>query len=70
MKKKRLAIYTGTGCKACEHAILDLHYQVNPLTRGADLVFWPYLLGSTWEALEKGEGCDLAIFAGAHPHRG
>lgn len=65
MKKKRLAIYTGTGCKACEHAILDLHYQVNPLTRGADLCFWPYLLGSTWNELEKAERCDVAIYAGA-----
>ncbi len=62
MSKKKLAIYTATGCRGCEHAILDLHYQVNPLTRGADLCFWPYLLGSKWEELPE---ADVAIFAGA-----
>jgi F420-non-reducing hydrogenase small subunit len=62
LSKKKLAIYTGTGCRGCEHAILDLHYQVNPLTRGADLCFWPYLLGSKWEELQE---ADVAIFAGA-----
>ncbi len=62
MSKKKLAIYTATGCRGCEHAILDLHYQVNPLTRGADLCFWPYLLGSKWEELQE---ADIAIFAGA-----
>jgi F420-non-reducing hydrogenase small subunit len=62
LSKKKLAIYTATGCRGCEHAILDLHYQVNPLTRGADLCFWPYLLGSKWEEMQE---ADVAIFAGA-----
>ena len=65
MSKKKIAIYTGTGCRACEHALLDLNYQVNPLTRGADLCFWPYVLGSKWEDLKDADQLDVAIYAGA-----
>jgi F420-non-reducing hydrogenase small subunit len=64
LSKKKIAIYTGTGCRGCEHALLDLNYQVNPLTRAADLCFWPYVLGSRWEDLKEGEQLDVAIYAG------
>jgi F420-non-reducing hydrogenase small subunit len=63
-KKKRLAVYTATGCRACEQAILDLNYEVNELSRFAEFVFWPYLLGSPWESLEEGK-VDVTFFAGA-----
>jgi F420-non-reducing hydrogenase small subunit len=63
-QKKKLAVYTATGCRACEQAILDLNYEVNDLARFAEPVFWPYLLGTPWEALEEGE-VDVALFAGA-----
>lgn len=63
-KKKRLAVYTATGCRACEQAILDLNYEVNDLARFAELLFWPYVLGTPWEALEEG-AVDVALFAGA-----
>lgn len=63
-KKRKLAVYTATGCRACEQAILDLNYEVNELSRFAEPVFWPYLLGTSWEALEKTE-VDVCFFAGA-----
>jgi len=63
--KKKVAVYTATGCRTCEHAMVDLHYEVNPLTHWAEVVFWPYLLGSAWEDL-NGEGrVDVCFFAGA-----
>ncbi len=65
MFKKRFAIYTATGCRACEQSILDIHYQVHSLSRVADVVFWPYVLGSRWEDLEKSDSVDFSFFAGA-----
>jgi F420-non-reducing hydrogenase small subunit len=62
-QKKKLAVYTATGCRACEQGILDLNYQVNEIGRFAEPVFWPYVLGTPWEAL-PGE-VDVALFAGA-----
>lgn len=62
--KKKLAIYTATGCRACEQGILDLNYEVSELSRFADPVFWPYVLGTPWEALQATK-VDVALFAGA-----
>jgi F420-non-reducing hydrogenase small subunit len=62
---KKLAIFTATGCRACENAILDIHYQVNSLARYADITFWPYVLGSQWKDLEVQEGVDVCFFSGA-----
>jgi len=62
-QKKKLAVYTATGCRACEQGILDLNYEVNELGRFADPVFWPYVLGTPWEALPG--DVDVALFAGA-----
>ncbi len=64
-KKKKLALYTATGCRACEHAILDLNYEVNALSRWAEIAFWPYVLGSSWENLQGDEPVDVCFFAGA-----
>ncbi len=63
-RKKRLAIYTGTGCRACEQGILDLNYEVNELSRFAEIVYWPYVLGTPSESLAKG-AVDVALFSGA-----
>ena len=65
MSKKTLAIYTATGCRACEQSVLDIHYQVNSLARIADVVYWPYVMGSRWEDLEKAENIDFSFYAGA-----
>ena len=65
VQNKKLAIFTATGCRACENAILDIHYQVSSLARLADIVFWPYILGSRWEDLEKEDGIDVCFFSGA-----
>jgi len=62
---KKLAIFTATGCRACENAILDIHYQVSSLARCADIAFWPYMLGSEVRDLEKQESIDVCFFAGA-----
>jgi F420-non-reducing hydrogenase small subunit len=61
--RKKLAVYTATGCRACEQGILDLNYEVNELGRFADPVFWPYVLGTPWDALP--DEVDVAFFAGA-----
>jgi len=61
-QKRKLAVYTATGCRACEQGILDLNYEVSELGRFADPVFWPYVLGTSWEALPD---VDVALFAGA-----
>jgi F420-non-reducing hydrogenase small subunit len=63
--KTRLAVFTATGCSACENAVVDIHYQVTSLTRWAELSFWPYLLGTRWEDLEQGPDVDVCLFAGA-----
>ncbi len=65
MPKQRLAVFTATGCRTCEHGILDIHHQVGDLTRWAKLTFWPYLLGSGWEDLENGGAIDVCFFCGA-----
>ena len=64
-KKKKIAVYAATGCRACEQAILDIHYQVGSLTRWAELSFWPYILGSEWKNLEKQPEIDVCFFTGA-----
>jgi F420-non-reducing hydrogenase small subunit len=64
-QKKKIAIYAATGCRACEHAILDIHYQVKSLTRRADISFWPHVLGSQWQDLESQPDTDVCFFAGA-----
>ncbi|SPF50500.1 cytosolic bidirectional (NiFe)-hydrogenase (HDR linked, Group 3c), small subunit, putative [Syntrophobacter sp. SbD1] len=63
--RKNVAVFTATGCKACENAILDIHYQVSSLARWAHFTFWPYVLGSSWEDLEKSDELDVCFFAGA-----
>ncbi len=62
VEKKKLAVYTATGCRACEQGILDLNYQVSELGRFAEPVFWPYVLGTPWSALPA---VDVALFSGA-----
>lgn len=64
-KQKTIAIFSATGCRACEHAILDIHYRINSLTRWADIAFWPYLLGSELKAIADLEPVDVCLFAGA-----
>lgn len=65
MAKKKIGIYTGTGCRSCENIILDIHYQVNSLSRLFDIVFWPYVLGSQWENFDKVPSIDICFYAGA-----
>ena len=65
MAKKKIGIFTATGCRSCENIILDIHYQVNSLSHFFDIVFWPYVLGSQWEDFEKVVSMDLCFFAGA-----
>jgi F420-non-reducing hydrogenase small subunit len=65
LSKKKIAIYTATGCRVCENVILDIHYQVNSLSRLFDIVFWPYVLGSQWNDFEKAPLMDICFFAGA-----
>jgi F420-non-reducing hydrogenase small subunit len=64
-KKKKIAVYTAAGCRACELAILDIHAQVASLSRWAEVVFWPYLLGSEWEVLDEQPAIEVCFFAGA-----
>ena len=63
--KKRLAVFAASGCRSCEHAILDIHYQVQSLSRWADIVYWPYVLGSDEEALNALDTIDVCFFTGA-----
>lgn len=63
--KKKIAIYSATGCRACENAVLDIHHCVSPLTQWAQVCFWPYMLGSQWEDLERTESIDVCFFAGS-----
>jgi F420-non-reducing hydrogenase small subunit len=63
--KKRVAVYSATGCRGCEQALIDIHYQVGSLTRGADITFWPYMLGSQWEDLEAQAELEVCFFSGA-----
>ena len=65
MSKKTLAVFTATGCSACDNALLDVHYQVSSLTRWAEIAFWPYLRAAQWEDVEKLDHVDVCFFAGA-----
>jgi F420-non-reducing hydrogenase small subunit len=65
LTRKRIAVYAASGCRGCEHAILDIHYQVQSLARWAEVVFWPYLLGSGTKDLEALAGIEVCFFAGA-----
>ena len=65
MPKKKLAVYTATGCSSCGNTILDIHYDLGSLTRNAEIVFWPYLLGSRWDELNDQTDIDVCFFAGA-----
>ncbi|MGD9366793.1 MAG: hypothetical protein PVH87_13920 [Desulfobacteraceae bacterium] len=64
-KKKKVAIFAASGCRGCEHAILNIHYQVQSLSRWIDVVFWPYLLGSEPSDLDRLDAVDVCFFAGA-----
>ena len=64
-RKKKVAIFTASGCRGCEHAILNIHYQVQSFSRWMDIVFWPYLLGSGQAELDSLESIDACFFAGA-----
>jgi F420-non-reducing hydrogenase small subunit len=65
LSKKKLALFTATGCRTCEQSMLDIHYQVNALTRWAEFAFWPYVLGSEWEDLDNQGDIDVGFFCGA-----
>jgi F420-non-reducing hydrogenase small subunit len=64
-RKKKVAIFAASGCRGCEHAILDIHHQVQSLSRWIDIVFWPYLLGSGQPELNALESIDVCFFTGA-----
>lgn len=64
-KKKKVAIFTASGCRGCEHAILNIHHQVQSLSRWIEIVFWPYLLGSGQAELDALDAIDVCFFAGA-----
>jgi F420-non-reducing hydrogenase small subunit len=64
-KKKKVAIVSASGCRGCEHAILNVHHQVQSLSRWIDIVYWPYLLGSGQDELDALESIDVCFFAGA-----
>lgn len=63
--KKKIAIVAASGCRGCELAILDLHHQVQSFSRWADVVFWPYLLGSGPADLDALASLDVCFFTGA-----
>jgi F420-non-reducing hydrogenase small subunit len=63
--KKKVAIYSATGCRTCEDAILDINYQVLSIAPWADIVYWPYLLGSDDSRLDALESIDVCFFSGA-----
>lgn len=63
--KKSVAVFAASGCRGCEHAILDIHFQVQSFSRWAEIVFWPYLLGSQEEALEALDAIDVCFVTGA-----
>lgn len=65
MPKPKVAIYSATGCSACDNAILDLHYQVGSLAHWADLTFWPRVKGDGWQDFESSQPLDVCFFAGA-----
>lgn len=63
--KKNVAIVAASGCRGCEHAILNIHHQVQSLSRWVDIVFWPYVLGSDAADLAALESIDVCFFTGA-----
>lgn len=65
MPRSKLAIFTATGCPACEDAVLDIHHHVSSLTPWVEIVFWPYIAGHQWQDLEEYDQIDLCLFAGA-----
>lgn len=65
MTKKKIAITTATGCRTCENGILDIHYQVQRLHRMADIVFWPYVMGSQLADVNALDDIDICFYAGA-----
>jgi F420-non-reducing hydrogenase small subunit len=64
-KKKKVAIVSASGCRGCEHAILNVHHQIQSLSRWIDIVYWPYLLGSGQDELDALDAIDVCFFAGA-----
>lgn len=64
-RKKKIAIFAASGCRGCEHAILNIHYQVQSLSRWVDIVFWPYLLGSSQQELDALGSVDVCFYTGA-----
>jgi F420-non-reducing hydrogenase small subunit len=65
LKKKKVAVVSASGCRGCEHAILNVHHQVQSFSRWIDIVYWPYLLGSGPDELEALASIDVCFFAGA-----
>ncbi len=65
--RPRWGFFTLSGCRGCESVLLDVHSQVAPLTELAEVVFWPWLLGSRLADLEQLQDQELdAVFvAGA-----
>lgn len=63
--RKKIAVFTATGCRACENAVLDIHFQVGSLGRMAEVVFWPYVLGSQLQDLAELDDLDVCFFSGA-----
>lgn len=65
MSRKKLALFTATGCRTCENMVLDIHYQVQRLDRLFEIVFWPYALGSQLTDLDDLRSIDVCLVAGA-----
>lgn len=65
MRAKSVGVFAATGCRACENVILNINYQVSSLSRWGRFTFWPYLLGSRLEDLERTADVDVSFFAGA-----
>lgn len=63
--KKTVAIVAASGCRGCEHAILNVHHQVQSLSHWVDIVYWPYVLGSDAADLAALESIDVCFFTGA-----
>lgn len=64
-RKKKVAIFAASGCRGCEHAILNIHHQVQSLSQWVDIVFWPYLLGSGQQEFDALASVDVCFFTGA-----
>jgi F420-non-reducing hydrogenase small subunit len=65
LSRKKIGIFTATGCRTCENVVLGIHYQIQNLQRMADIVFWPYVLGSQLADLDGFDKLDICLFAGA-----